>query len=62
MPLEPEAFRDTLQDILTFFDDKRVLRVCEVSRYTGLNRKTVAKRYSFKAGYISAVVLAKEMS
>ena len=62
MPREKEAFRDNLEDILTYFNGKRMLRQIEVVRYTGLDPKTVRKRFSFKDGFISAVVLARELS
>lgn len=62
MPREKEAFRDTLEDVLAFFGGKRLLRQSDVVRYTGLDPKTVKKRFSFKDGFISAIVLARELS
>lgn len=62
MAREKEAYRDTLEDILTFFDGKRVLRPFEVAKYTGLDPRTVRKRYPFKDGFIGAAVLARELS
>lgn len=62
MPREKEAYRDTLADILEFFKGKRMLRISEVVKYTGLHRNTVSKRYPFNDGYISATVLARELS
>lgn len=62
MAKELKAYRDTLEDILTFFDGKRMLRQCEVVRYTGLDPKTVKKRFPFRDGFISATLLAREMS
>lgn len=62
MPKELESYRDTLEDVLEFFDGKRMLKIVEVVKYTGLNHKTVKKRYPFNDGYISAVVLSRELS
>ena len=35
MSREHPAYRDNLEDLLTFFDGKRVLSIKEVARYTG---------------------------
>ena len=62
MPREKEAYRDTLADILEFFSGKRLLTVSDVTRYSKLDWHTVKKRYSFNDGYISAMMLARELS
>ena len=62
MPREKESFRDNLQDILSFTDGKRYLNIKTVTDYLGIDRKTAVKHFSFKDGFISAVVLARELS
>lgn len=59
MPRERIGFRENLQDILEFFDGKRMLSVGDVLNYTGfLDRRTVNKHFPFTNGHISAVTLA----
>ena len=62
MPREKEAYRDTFSDVLEFFNGKRLLTAADVARYAKIDRRTVQKRYSFNEGYISATVLARELS
>lgn len=62
MPREKEAYRDTLADLIGFFNGKRLLTVSDVARYAKVDRRTVQKRYSFSNGYISATMLARELS
>lgn len=62
MPREKECYRDTLEDILTFFGGKRLLTKKDVSLYTGLNYRTVVKRFKFDQNTISATVLARKLS
>lgn len=60
---EKEAFRDTLEDILSFFGGKRVLTVTDVSKYTGHSRDWCRKTYGIDAALgISAVKLARMLS
>ncbi|GKH50212.1 hypothetical protein CE91St46_13230 [Eubacteriales bacterium] len=62
MPREKESYRDTLEDILTFFSGKRLLTKKDVALYTGLNYRTVIKRFKFNQNTIAATVLARELS
>ena len=61
---ELEGYRDNLEDILAFFNDKRMLSVKDVKRYTGLkDYYAIKKRFPFmEGGYISAVTLARCMA
>ena len=45
MSREHPAYRDNLEDLLTFFDGKRVLSIKEVARYTGKDRVPGSKLY-----------------
>lgn len=63
MAREPAAYRNVLEDLLSFFEGKRHLTVVDVSRYTGRTREWCKERYSIdpKAG-ISTAVLAYKLS
>lgn len=62
MPLEKPAYRDNLERIKEAFPTKELLRVCEVSKFLGIDVKTTKKYFEFRNGYISAAKLAREMS
>lgn len=62
MPLEKEAYRDNLERIKNEFPTKEILNITEVTRYLGVDRGTVVKRFPFKRGYISVATLARELS
>lgn len=60
MPREKEGFREQLEDVAAFFKDKRVLSVNDVVRYTGLDYRTVRKRYVLHANLgVTTVQLAR---
>jgi hypothetical protein len=59
MPRELEGYREQLEDIMSVFAPKRVLSVSDVVRYTGLNYRTVVKRYSIDENGITTVQLAR---
>lgn len=59
---EKEDFRAILERISNFFDGKEVLSKKEVARYTGLDVRTVAKRFDFNQNMISIVKLARQLS
>lgn len=62
MPREREGYREQLEDITTFFGDKRVLNVNDVVRYTGLDYRTVRRRYNIDASQgITTVQLARRL-
>lgn len=61
MALEHPAYRDNLERVCNAFPDKEMLTVSEVSRFTGLDRKTVRKRFSMRQWYISVACLARQM-
>lgn len=59
MPRERIGFRENLQDVLEFFNGKRMLSVGDVMKYTGFaDNRTVNRRFPFTNGYISATTLA----
>jgi hypothetical protein len=62
MPKEPEGYREQLEDIHRVFGGKGALTVTEVIRYTGLNKKTVAKRYGVDRRGITNTQLALRMT
>lgn len=63
MPREPIGYRENLQDILEFFDGKRLLNISDVGRYLGLKRNSAIKSmFPFRGHYISAATLAKCLS
>lgn len=63
MALEKPGYREQLEDITTFFGAKRVLTRNDVVRYTGLNPRTVIKRYFDGDTYrgITTVQLARKL-
>ena len=63
MPRERATYRDNLQDILEFFNGRRLLTVADVKTYTGLtDYRTLKKRFPFTKNTISAPVLARCLS
>lgn len=63
MPREKEAYRDNFEDLLNFFDGKRVLTITDVCNYTRHSYRWVKKRYPFtKQGDISVATLARALS
>ena len=66
MPREKEGYRDQLESILQAFPNGEVLSVLDVCKYTGLDHRTVAKRYPFSIGLdgkktITRTMLARSM-
>lgn len=59
MAREKEDYRSILEDILQFFDGKRVLTVTDVARFTGRDRGTVRRRFDIRDGEITAHRLAR---
>lgn len=45
MPREPYAYRDNLEDLLSFFEGKRLLTIKDVSAYTGRDIRWCKKRF-----------------
>lgn len=59
MPRERSGYRETLEDILEFTGNKRLLSLRDVKAYTGFtNDRAVKRRYPIKDGYIAATMLA----
>lgn len=62
MPMEKEAYRDNLERIKNSYPTKELLNVTEVTKFMGVDRGTVERRFSFKRGDISVATLARELS
>lgn len=63
MPRERTGYRENLQDILEFFDGKRLLSLGDVKTYTGLvDDRSVKRRFPITNNYISAATLALYLS
>lgn len=62
MPRENEAYRDNLEEIYKVFPGMRLLSIADVERFTGRDRRTLVRLFSFRGNYISAATLAREMS
>lgn len=63
MSKEITAYRDNLEDLLSFFDGKRILSVQDVCRYTGRDHRWVKSRFGItpKNG-ISVPTLARKLA
>nr|DAN03552.1 MAG TPA: helix-turn-helix domain protein [Caudoviricetes sp.] len=61
MPRELKEYRDNLEALLGFFGDKRLVTASEVARYTGRDRRTVAKLYNIQKEGITLPTLARRM-
>lgn len=64
MAREKELFRDNLQVLNEHFPNKFLLTACEVAEFTGLERHTVKKKFTFKENerYITKTELARQLS
>lgn len=62
MPKEPAAYRDNLEDILTFTEGRRLVTQKEVAKYLGRDVKTVRRIYGVDKHGISAPTLARMLS
>lgn len=62
MGREKEAYRDNVERLKEMFPSKELLNIKDVIAFTGASRKTVAKRYPFKDGWITIATLARAMS
>ena len=61
MALEKVSYRDNLERIKTMYPDKELLRVFEVQKFLGIDKRTIQKLFDFKNGYISVATLARNM-
>lgn len=61
MALEKASYRDNLERIKTMYPDKELLRVFEVQKFLGIDKRTIQKLFDFKNGYISVATLARNM-
>lgn len=60
--MEHIAYRDNLEQVLTFSQGRQMLTIKEVGEFTGIRHyNTLHKRFPFFDGYISAAVLARCM-
>lgn len=60
---EPDGYREQLEDILTYFEGRRVLNKADVSRYTGMCWRTIIRKGLMDKGStnISAPMLARKL-
>ena len=56
------SYEDNLKMILEASGGKRLLSITETAKILGICYNTTRRRYPFKDGYISAAVLARELS
>ena len=61
MPREKEAYRDILEDVLSYTEGRRLLSLSEVCRYLGRDRRSVQKKYDIQPGGITAPELARKL-
>lgn len=61
MPRESPDYRNTLEDVLKFSQDRRILSFAEVCTYTGKGRDWIASHLGLKSGSISAMTLARRL-
>lgn len=62
MPREPETYREHLEDILTFFGNKRILSVTDVAKYLGKTRNWTRDHFGISKDGITAVSLANKLA
>lgn len=60
--MEHPDYRNNLEDILSFFNGKRVLSIQEITRYTGKDPRWVKSHLGIEKGTcISAPTLARKL-
>lgn len=60
--MEHPAYRDNLEQILTFSHGRNLLNIKEVLAFTGLkDYRTIHRCFTFVNGYISAATLARQL-
>ena len=60
--MEHPAYRDNLEQILTFSHGRNLLNIKEVLAFTGLkDYRAIHQRFTFIDGYISAATLARQL-
>jgi hypothetical protein len=60
--MEKPGYRDNLERLCVVFPDKELLNKHDVAKFTGLNYRTVCKRFPFRNNYISKATLARTLS
>lgn len=61
MAREKADYRDNLEDILAFFEGRRLYNISDVARYTGRSRRWVAQNLMPGMADISAATLARKL-
>lgn len=61
MPREKFGYRDVLEDLLAYMDGKRMMSLSEISRYTGLERRSLQRKYGFEPGGTHISVVARKL-
>lgn len=62
MSREKEGFRDNMERLNEFFPNKELLSVTDVVKFTGRDRRTVTRFFSFRNNFISKVEVARTLS
>ncbi len=64
MPREKDLYRDNLERLDKAFPDREVLSYIDISRYTGMSKSTVQRRFRRlrKLGGISKCTVARELA
>lgn len=62
MPREKEGFRDEMEQLLSFFGERRVLNSKDVARYTGRDYRWCKRVYGIETGKgITVTALARKL-
>ena len=59
---ENAHYRDNLEDLLKFLNGKRILSISDITQYTGLDRRTIKKRFGVSSEGISIATFARKLS
>lgn len=59
---ENAYYRDNLEELLKFFNGKRLLSIADIILYTGLDRRTIKKRFAVGSEGISIATFARKLS
>ncbi len=62
MARELESYRDNVEDLLRFFDDRRLLSVTDVARYLCISRDRARRQFGVTADGITIPTLARKLA
>lgn len=61
MPKEKSEYRDNLEDLHSYFGEKRLLTIKDVAEYCGRSREFVTRLYGLTKEGITTATLARRM-